>query len=107
MEKPISFSARRGKPRGLPFVGAPPGAADAEPLGYRLRDLGYLHMNITYEGGTAWACFRACGVHSFGRGESVTAFSIAPSSDPAYYLEYSVGSLTASPPAVAGVAVGQ
>lgn len=107
-EFPIIFTgnvhARRTK--GLPFINAPPGAANAEPLGYGLRDLPYLHLNIADDGGSEWACYGKCGVHYFGRpGPAVSAFSIRRSSDPAYDLVYFVGALTASPPAAVGLAL--
>jgi hypothetical protein len=76
---------------------------NAEPLGYRLKDLGYLHMNIDYRGGSAWVCPSStnCGVRKVGEpGGGVSSFSIVRSGDPAYDLQYFVGSLTASPPAV-------
>lgn len=108
-EFPIIFTGNvhARKTSGLPFVDAPSGAANAEPLGYRLRDLGYLHMNIASDGGSAWVCFGTCGVHSFGKAKPVSAFTVRRSSDAAYDLEYFVGSLTASPPAISGVATGQ
>jgi len=99
----------REERKGLPFSNAPPSAANAEPLGYRLRDLPYLHINIAYDdGGSVWACFRQCGLHYFGKtGPAVSVFSIRPSADPAYDWEYFVGSISASPPAAAGVAIGK
>ena len=109
-EFPIIFTGNvhARKTKGLPFSNAPPGAANAEPLGYRLRDLPYLHMNISDDGGSVWACFGKCGLHHFGKaGPAVSAFSIRLSSDPAYDLEYFVGSLTGSPPAAAGLAIGK
>ncbi len=90
------------KTKGLHALNAPPGMENAEPLAYRLRDLGYLAMNIGYQGGTLWTCSSPsnCGVHDAGeRGPAVKAFSITPSTDPAYDAYYLVGSLTASPPA--------
>jgi hypothetical protein len=90
------------KTKGLHAVNAPPGMENAEPLGYRLRDLGFLDVNIDYRGGTLWTCFSPsdCGVHDGGeKGPAVKSFSIAPSTDPAYDLIYLVGRLTASPPA--------
>ena len=109
-EFPIIFTGNvhARKTKGLPFSNAPPGAANAEPLGYRLRDLPYLHLNIADEGGSEWACYGKCGLHHFGKaGPAVSMFSIRPSSDPAYDLEYFVGPISASPPAAAGVAVGR
>lgn len=91
------------KTKGLKALGAPPGMENAEPLGYRLRHLGYLNVNIEYRGGTIWACFTPsdCGVRDGGeRGPAVKYFAIVPSTDPAYDLKYQVGSLTASLPAV-------
>ncbi len=105
-EFPVIFTGNvhARKTRGLPFLNAPPGAERAEPLGYRLRDLGFVHMNAAYRGGTAWTCGNAstCGVQQLGEpGPPVSSFSIRPSADPAYDLEYFVGSFTASPPAAA------
>jgi hypothetical protein len=101
---PIIFTGNvhARKTKGLRAVGAPPGMENAEPLGYRLRDLGFLDINIDYRGGTLWTCFSPtdCGVHDGGeKGPAVRYFSIAPSTDPAYDLKYLVGRLTASPPA--------
>jgi hypothetical protein len=106
-EVPVIFTGNvhARKTKGLPFLNAPPGSEAAQPLGYRIKDLGFLHMNIAYSGGTAWNCFEsACGVHgSTGSpAPAVTSFLIRPSADPAYDVEYFVGPLTASPPAVPG-----
>jgi hypothetical protein len=109
-EFPIIFTGNihARKTKGLPFVNAPPSAANAEPLGYRLRDIPYLHLNIADDGGSEWACYGQCGLHHFGRpGPAMNVFSIRPSSDPAYDLEYFVGSISASPPAVARPATGK
>jgi hypothetical protein len=101
---PIIFAGNvhARKAKGLHAINAPPGMETAEPLGYRLRDLGFLAIDIDYRGGTLWTCFSPsdCGVHDGGeRGPAVRSFVIAPSADPAYDLKYLVGSLTASPPA--------
>jgi hypothetical protein len=101
---PIIFAGNvhARKTKGLHAINAPPGMETAEPLGYRLRDLGFLDIDIDYRGGTLWTCFSAsdCGVHDGGeRGAVVRYFVIAPSADPAYDLKYLVASLTASPPA--------
>jgi hypothetical protein len=91
------------KTQGLPFVGAPASAEHAEPLGYRLKERGFLHLNISYRGGSLWACMAdGCGVHQgLPPGPAVSSFSITASADPAYDLEYFVGRVTASPPAAA------
>ena len=102
---PIIFTGNvhARKTKGLPFLNAPPGAANAKPLGYRLRHLPYLHLNIVHDGGSIWACYGTCGLHHFGKpGPAVSTFSIRASSDPAYDLDYFVGPISASPPAVAG-----
>ena len=107
---PIIFTGNvhARKTKGLPFINAPPGAADAKPLGYRLRALPYLHLNIIHDGGSIWACYGTCGLHQFGKpGPAVHAFSIRPSSDPAYDLDYFVGPISASPPAIDGHASGK
>ena len=63
---------------------------------------------IADEGGSAWACYGKCGLRYFGEaGRALSVFSIRPSSDPAYDLEYFVGSISASPPAAAGLAIGK
>jgi hypothetical protein len=103
-EVPIIFTGNvhARKMKGLHALNAPPGMGNAEPLGYRLRGLGFLDLNIDYRGGTIWTCFSPsdCNVHDGGEpGPAVKSFSIAPSTDPAYDLKYSVGRLTASPPA--------
>jgi hypothetical protein len=103
-EIPLIFTGNvhARKIKGLAALNAPPGMENAEPLGYRLKDLGYLHMNIDYRGGSAWVCpsSSSCGVREVGRsGPAVSSFSILPAPDPAYDLRYFVGTLTASPPA--------
>jgi hypothetical protein len=103
-EIPVIFTGNvhARKTKGLQALNAPPGMEIAEPLGYRLKDLGYLHMNIDYRGGSAWVCpsSSSCGVREVGEpGAGVSSFSIVPSADPAYDVQYSVGALTASPPA--------
>jgi hypothetical protein len=107
VEVPILFAGNvhARKTKGLQALGAPPGMENAEPLGYRLRDLGLLTLNIDYRGGTLWTCFSPsnCGVRDGGEsGPAVKSFAIAPSTDPAYDLKYRVGRLTASRPAATG-----
>jgi hypothetical protein len=83
-------------------VNAPPGMENAEPLGYILRDLGFLHLNIDYHGGSAWTCLSpsSCGVRDVGKpGRTLSTYSIVPAEDPGYDLKYLVGSLTGSSPA--------
>lgn len=61
-------------------------------------------MNIAYRGGSLWTCvsMSRCGVQQTGEnGNPVEAFAIRPSTDPAYDVEYFVGTLTASSPAAA------
>jgi hypothetical protein len=103
-EVPIIFTGNvhARKTKGLHALNAPPGMENAAPLGYRLRDLGFLDLNIDYRGGSIWTCFSPsdCSLHDGDEpGPAVEYFSIAPSTDPAYDLKYSVGRLTASPPA--------
>jgi hypothetical protein len=103
-EMPVIFTGNvhARKTKGLEALNAPPGMENAQPLGYRLRDLGFLHMNIGYRGGTAWTCFSSsqCGALDLGKpGSAVSSYSIVRSADPAYDLQYLVGPLTASPPA--------
>jgi len=98
----LSGNVHVRKTIGWPFLNAPPGAEAAEPLGYRLKDLGYLHLNIGYQGGSLWTCVApaSCGVQQGAEpGPRVRSFSIGPSADPAYGAVYFVGPLTASPPA--------
>lgn len=103
-EMPVIFTGNvhARKTKGLQALNAPPGMENAQPLGYRLRDLGFLHMNIAYQGGSAWVCFSPseCGVRDIGKaGPTVGSYSIVRSADAAYDLQYFVGPLTASPPA--------
>lgn len=103
-EMPVIFTGNvhARKTKGLHALNAPPGMENAQPLGYQLRDLRFLHMNIAYHGGSAWTCFSPseCGIRNVGKsGPAVTSYSIVRSADPAYDLQYFVGSLTASPPA--------
>lgn len=89
------------KVKGLKTENAP-GMENAEPLGYLIRDLGFLDLNIDFHGGSLWTCMppTGCAAHEIGeRGLPTDTFSIAPSTDAAYDLLYSVGVLTASPPA--------
>jgi hypothetical protein len=89
------------KTQGLPF--GPPGMADADPLGHRLKDRGFVHLGIAYRGGTIWTCLTAdrCALQQGGTpGPAVRAFSITSSQDPAYDAMYFTGRLTASMPAV-------
>lgn len=89
------------KTQGLPFIGAPPDAKDAQPLGYRLKDRGFVHLGISYAGGSIWTCMPSgCGVQQGGTpGPAVRSFSITASDDPAYDAMYDAGRLTASRPA--------
>jgi hypothetical protein len=105
-EFPIIFTGNvhARKTGGLQAVNAPPGMENAKLLGYRLRDLGFIHMNIDYHGGSTWTCLSppSCGVRDAGKpGHALSSYSIVTSEDPAYDLNYLVGSLTASPPAAA------
>lgn len=103
-EVPVIFTGNvhARKTQGLPFSGAPPDAKDAQPLGYRLKDRGFVHLGIRYSGGSIWICLQDhCGVQQgTSPGPVPSAFSIEPSGDPAYDAIYVVGPLTASPPAV-------
>lgn len=96
-EFPVIFTGNvhARKTKGLQALNAPPGMENAEPLGYRLRDQDFPHLNISYQGGFAWTCIAAspCRVQSLGEpGPAVTSFSIRRSEDPGYDLEYFVGS---------------
>lgn len=103
-EIPVIFTGNvhARKTKGLQASNAPPGMENAEPLGYRLRDLRFLHMNMAYQGGSAWTCLSTsnCGVRELGKpGPALSSYSIVTSGDPAYDLQYLVGPLSASPPA--------
>lgn len=103
-EIPVIFTGNvhARKTKGLQASNAPPGMENAEPLGYRLRDLRFIHMSMDYQGGSAWTCFSPsdCGVRELGEpGPAVSSYSIVTSRDPAYDLQYLVGPLNASPPA--------
>ena len=105
-EVPLIFTGNvhARKMKGLTVSSGPPGMENAEPLGYRLRDLGFTHMNIdTRGGGSLWTCFSPtnCGVQEMDeRGPAVSSYSIVPSPNPAYDLIYVAGPLTASAPAI-------
>lgn len=103
-EIPLVFTGNvhARKTKGLRAMNAPSGMGNAEPLGYRLKDLGFVHMNIEFQGGSLWTCVSPskCGPQKLGEpGPAVSSFSIRPSADPAYDLQYFVGALTASLPA--------
>src|SRR5580700_12145912 len=69
----------RAMQRSSPAVNAPRGMQNAEPLGYRLRDLGLLHLNIDYHGGSAWTCLSpsSCRVRDVGKpGRTLSTYSI-------------------------------
>jgi hypothetical protein len=103
-EIPVIFTGNvhARKLQGLQALNAPPGMENAEPLGYRLRDLGFLYLKLGYRGGSAWTCAASCGVLELGEpGAAVSSYAIVRSADPAYDLACMLGPLTASPPAVA------
>ena len=104
-EIPVIFTGNvhARKTKGLLATNAPPGMENAEPLGYRIRDLKYLHLDIGYRGGSLWTCDSPthCGVQVIGEpGAAVATFAILPPAKPAYDAQYFVGTVTASPPAV-------
>ena len=103
-EIPVIFTGNvhARKVKGLEARNAPPGMENAEPLGYRLKDLGFLYLKLGYRGGSAWVCAASCGVRELGEpGAAVSSYTIVRSADPAYDLACMLGPLTASPPAVA------
>ena len=94
------------KTKGLPFLNAPAGAADHEPLGYLIRDWGLIHLNAAYRGGNIWTCSgpspKDCGPRILGPGctADCPAHPIIrlQRTDPAYDGVYDVGKLTVSGP---------
>jgi hypothetical protein len=94
------------KTKGLPFLNAPAGSSDHEPLGYLIRDWRLIHLNATYRGGNIWACTgpspNDCASRSLGPGctADCPAHPIIrmQSADPAYDGIYEVGKLTVSGP---------
>lgn len=91
---------------GLPFRNAPPGSEQHQPLGYKLRDWGLIHLNAMYRGGEFWGCTGAstdgCGVVAVGpacttdcRTDPVIRLH---ASDPAYDGVYDVSYLSVSRP---------
>jgi hypothetical protein len=94
------------KTKGLPFLNAPAGAGDHEPLGYLIRDWGLIHLNAAYRGGNIWTCSgpspKDCAPRSLGPGctADCPAHPIIrlQRTDPAYDGVYDVGKLTVSGP---------
>lgn len=104
-EIPVIFAGNvhARKTKAFQAVNAPPGMENAEPLGYRIRDLQFLHLDIGYRGGSLWTCDSPthCGVQVIGDSRpAVASYSILPSENRAYDAEYYVGTVNASPPAV-------
>lgn len=94
------------KTKGLPFVNAPPGSEDHEPLGYLIRDWGLIHLDAAYRGGAFWGCTgpspEDCSVKELGPA-CTTDCPPHPvirlqSSHPSYDGVYDVGKLTVSRP---------
>jgi hypothetical protein len=92
------------KTKGLPFVNAPSGSENYEPLGYQIRDWELVHLKMAYHGGTAWVC-------SGSSLDTCTTVNIGPAADnpvhpvirlnhadPAYDGAYDVGTYTVSGP---------
>jgi hypothetical protein len=94
------------KTKGLPFLNAPSGSDDHEPLGYLIRDWGLVHLNAEYRGGTGWGCTGPSpdDCRTIDLGPRCTADCPAHPSiwlqltDPAYDGVYDVGSLSVSGP---------
>ena len=61
-------------------------------------------IDVTFAGGTAWACAATCGVQAFGEpGPELPAVTVVrdlDEIDAGHDGEYNVGNITASPPAV-------
>ncbi len=61
-------------------------------------------IDVTFVGGTAWACMATCGVQAFGQlGSQLPAVTVVlhlDEIDAGHHGEYNVGNVTASPPAV-------
>lgn len=102
----IGGNVHARKTKGLPFVNAPSGSDDHEPLGFLIRDWGLIHLNAGYRVGAVWACIGPspdnCRRVDLGPGCSADCpahptirLSIG---DPAYDGVYEVGRLTVSEP---------
>jgi len=80
--------------------------ADAEPMGYLLKDLSPISLLADYEGGTAWNCFGAgkCGVHpamAIPSGRKPNTILLDPPKQRAGYDgTFFVGKIEASMPAI-------
>jgi hypothetical protein len=94
------------KTKGLPFLNAPSGSEDHEPLGYLIRDWGLNHLDVDYRGGTVWGCTGPspddCRNIDLGPG-CTTDCPAHPTirlqaTNPAYDGVYAVGRLTVSGP---------
>jgi hypothetical protein len=94
------------KTKGLPFVNAPSGSDDHEPLGYLIRDLRLIHLDADYRGGTSWGCTGPspddCKTIDLGTGCTADCpahpiVRLQPT-NPAYDGVYDVGKLTVSGP---------
>ncbi|WLI90330.1 hypothetical protein Q4S45_04180 [Massilia sp. R2A-15] len=75
------------------------------PMGFELRDLKPVSINLTASGGTAWNCQPECGIHAHPFGASAAlvrdpALVLDAPSD-AYSGHIDIGATTASPPAAA------
>lgn len=87
----------------------PDPAFPSTPMGQHVTDtLGagrVVALDVTYSGGTAWVCTDVCGETTFeGSGPPDPAFTLSLHLDDAssgFHGEYSVGPITASPPAAA------
>lgn len=102
-EKLVVFvgNAHARKVEGSPFKDVPLERVATKPLGYLVRDLGLLHLDVAGDGGSAWVCMETCGATTLRPpGPPSTAFRIAPSRRDAFDGEYHVGPFSASPPAV-------
>ena len=94
------------KTKGLPFSNAPRGSDDYEPIGYRIRDWGLIHLDVDYRGGAGWGCTGPSpdNCTSIDYGPGCTADCPAhpiirlQTTNPAYDGVYDVGRLTVSGP---------
>jgi hypothetical protein len=94
------------KTKGLPFLNAPSGSDDHEPLGYLIRDWGLVHLDADYRGGSTWGCTGPSPDHctTLDLGPGCTADCPShpiirlQSTNPAFDGVYDVGRLSVSRP---------
>ena len=90
-----NYHARIG--RGAPWN------AQQEFMGWHLRDLAPLAINVEAPLGSSWICTPGCGIHSFGKGKSPAAVRLDVTTAPdnnGYMGSLTLPLFTASPPAI-------